>query len=129
MILEGILTSTPEFLTCFLVSMEGVVWLGGGGRLLSCSTAQNFAEPCSPCFQVLIRFPRRGGRCESLVTSAVSKKKNWKTDGERQNHSADASAHLVLGSLAPWLAGWLGGLGAVLCRYVDTVGAVEYAVR
>lgn len=41
-----------------------------------------------------------GQRCESLVTSAVSKKKKMETAGERQNHSADASVHLgVVGDL------------------------------
>lgn len=37
MILKGILTSIPEFFTCFLVSMEG---LCGWERVEDCSPAQ-----------------------------------------------------------------------------------------
>lgn len=75
MILKGILTSIPEFFTCFLVSMEG---LCGWERAEDCSPALDSSKICRALLALLpssYSIPSAGQSCESLVTSARLQKK------------------------------------------------------
>lgn len=74
-ILKGILTSIPEFFTCFLVSMEG---LCGWERAEDCSPALDSSKICRALLALLpssYSIPSAGQSCESLVTSARLQKK------------------------------------------------------
>lgn len=87
-------------------------------RVEDCSLLPDSSKFCRALLALLpssYSIPSAGQRCEALVTSAVPKK-NWKTAGERQNHSADTSTH-PRRARPTWVPGSsLGGLGAVQLR-------------
>lgn len=120
MILEGILASIPEFLTCFLVSMEG---LCGWGRVEDFSPAQQlkFLQSLARPASKFLFDSVSGAALRIFGDLSRLQKRTGKRPAERQNHSADASAQ------APcYLAAWV-DWGLVRVRTADTVGAGEYA--
>lgn len=96
--------------------------VGGGWKISLLLNSSNFCRALLALLPSSYLIPSAGQRCESLVTSAVSRKE-WGNGRRRQNHSADAPAQ------APcYIPGSLGGLGGLVrVRTADTVGAVEYA--
>lgn len=108
--------------------MEGLCGLGEGGRLLSPARQLKILQSLARLASQFLFNSLGGATLRSFGDLSCLQKKNWKTAGERQNHSADTSTHPgVLGAMLPrYLArAWVDW---VLCNYVDTVGAaVVYA--
>lgn len=91
--------------------------VGRGWKIALLLNSSNFCRALLALLPSSYSIPAAGRALRIFGDLSGLQKKNWKTDGERQNHSADASAHLVLGSLAPWLAGWIGCCAVQVRRY------------
>lgn len=112
-ILEGILTSIPEFLTCFLVSMEG---LCGWGRVEDFSPAQQlkFLQSLArPACKFL--FDSVSGAALRIFGDLSRLQKRM---GKRPADGKTTAPTPWPKRLATWQPGWIGGpCAGTYCKY------------